>query len=77
MSLIPYVKYQVFEGGKKHETGVPFHEVEEFEGGIEWQANKFMELTAAWAYGDRRTATQSAVVDENGSRIRLQLQLNY
>jgi hypothetical protein len=76
-SWIPYIREQVFKGGKKHENGVPANDVQEFEAGVEWQANTFMELTTAWSYGDRRTAIAGTVADERGSRLRLQLQFNY
>jgi hypothetical protein len=75
--LVPFVKYQIYEGGKKHEAGAPFYDVNEFEFGVEWQPNPYFEFTPIFSYGDRRIADNSGVSDEHGSRVRLQLQVNY
>lgn len=79
--LTPFLKLQYYDGGKKHETGVPDYLVREYELGVEWQINPSLELTAIYAYGDRRLirkdGTNLVNNEEDGSRLRLQLQVNY
>lgn len=75
--LMPFVKYQVYQGGKKLETGAPSYDVKELEAGVEWQPEPFYEILAAYSQGDRQIQSSSIDSDESGSRLRLQLQINY
>jgi len=76
-SLIPYVRYQEYSGGKKHRTNSPFNVVREWEVGMEWQIAKSLEFTIAYARS-RRTDTQTAPYNiREGDIVRTQLQFNF
>lgn len=76
-SVIPYVRYQEYSGGKKHRTNSPFNVVREWEVGAEWQFGKALELTIAYARS-RRTDTQTApYAIREGDIVRTQLQWNF
>jgi Phosphate-selective porin O and P len=76
-SVIPYVRYQEYSGGKKHRTNAPFNVVREWEVGAEWQFGKALELTIAYARS-RRTDTQTApYAIREGDIVRTQLQWNF
>ena len=76
-SLIPYVRYQEYSGGKKHRTNAPFNVVREWEVGMEWQIAKALEFTIAYARS-RRTDTQTAPYNiREGDIVRTQLQYNF
>jgi Phosphate-selective porin O and P len=76
-SLIPYVRYQEYSGGKKHRTNTPFNVVREWEIGTEWQLGKALEFTIAYARS-RRTDTQTAPYNiREGDIVRTQLQFNF
>lgn len=76
--LIPFLKGQYYKGGKKHETDARSYLVREAEGGVEWQINKALELTALYAYADRRYEDLATRGTRHiGGRVRLQMQVNY
>ncbi len=76
-SVIPYVRYQEYSGGKKHRTNMPFNVVREWEVGAEWQFTKSLEFTIAYARS-RRTDTQTApYAIREGDIVRTQLQWNF
>ena len=76
-TLIPYVRYQEYSGGKKHRTNAPFNVVREWEVGMEWQFTKSLEFTIAYARS-RRTDTQTAPYNiREGDIVRTQLQYNF
>jgi len=76
-TLIPYVRYQEYSGGKKHRTNAPFNVVREWEVGMEWQLTKSLEFTIAYARS-RRTDTQTAPYSiREGDIVRTQLQFNF
>jgi len=76
-SVIPYVRYQEYSGGKKHRTNAPFNVVREWEVGAEWEFGKVLELTIAYARS-RRTDTQTAPYNiHEGDVVRTQLQWNF
>lgn len=75
--FFPYIRYQVYEGGKKLEAA-SLHEVEEIEIGTEWQPNQALELTFAYANSDRLTQSSSTNRQhEIGHLMRIQAQFNY
>jgi hypothetical protein len=77
-SLIPYLRAQYYDGGKKIETDARRHLVREYEFGAEWAPIPALELTAAYSYGDRLTSDGSRRnSDEHGQRLRFQAQFNY
>ena len=76
-TLLPYVRYQEYSGGKKHRTNAPFNVVREWEVGLEWQFTKSLEFTIAYARS-RRTDTQTApYAIREGDIVRTQLQYNF
>lgn len=75
--LTPYIRYQAYHGGKKHETDARQYDLNETEIGIEWQAFKNLELTLAYAISHRRYEDFKTGYDERGNLLRLQMQVNY
>lgn len=76
-TLIPYVRYQEYSGGKKHRTNTPFNVVREWEVGLEWQFARSLEFTIAYARS-RRTDTQTAPYNiREGDIVRTQLQYSF
>jgi Phosphate-selective porin O and P len=74
---IPYVRWQEYNGGKKHRTNTPFNVVREVEVGVEYQIAKALELTVAYAWM-KRTDTQLAPYNiQDGQVIRTQVQWNF
>ncbi|WP_426756622.1 porin [Myxococcus sp. Y35] len=76
VSLIPYVRGTLYEGGKKFETNAPLYDVRELEMGAEWQLNKALELTGTYLISDR-TSSRYPYIQEQGHVTRVQLQVNY
>ncbi len=74
---IPYIRWQEYNGGKKHRTNSPFNVVRELEVGLEYQFSKALELTVAYAWM-KRTDTQTAPFSiRDGEILRTQLQWNF
>ena len=76
VSLIPYVRGTLYEGGKKFETNAPRYDVRELEMGAEWQLNKALELTGTYLISDR-TSSRYPYIQQRGHVTRVQLQVNY
>lgn len=76
--FFPFVRYQVYEGGKKHERDARSHSVNDFEVGVEWQPNPNFELVTEWYHGDRRFEDKVRPRwEQRGSLLRIQAQFNY
>lgn len=76
--LIPFVRYQYYNGGKKHELDARSYEVEETEIGIEWQPVPQFEFVAMYTMSKRKF--EDAALRDNfqeGSLLRLQAQINF
>ena len=76
--LFPFVKYQVYKGGKKHELDARSYDVKDLEIGLEWQPFKNFELVADYTISNRRY--EDAIKNNNlqqGSLLRLQAQFNF
>lgn len=76
--LIPFTRYQYYDGGKKHELDARSYSVKELEIGVEWQPIKNFEVVAMYTLSKRRF--EDAVIPVNfqeGSLIRIQLQANF
>ena len=76
--IIPFSRYQYYNGGKKHELDARSYEVKEFEVGIEWQPNKNFELVTMYTFSNRRFEDfrlQSNL--QKGSLLRIQAQINF
>jgi phosphate-selective porin len=77
-TLIPFVRVQHYEGGKKHELDARSYRVDETEVGLEWQPNKNFELVAMYTMATRRA--EDFKLQENlqsGNMLRLQAQVNF
>ena len=77
-TIFPFVKYQYYNGGKKHEKDARSYNVNDLELGVEWQPNKSFELTACYTISSRRYedfAKQDNL--QEGRLLRLQAQLNF
>lgn len=76
VSLIPYVRGTLYEGGKKFETNAPRYDVRELELGVEWQILKALEVTGAYMISDR-TSSRFPYTQQRGDVTRIQVQVNY
>jgi hypothetical protein len=77
-TLIPFVRYQKYDGGKKHELDARSYKVEELEIGAEWQPNKNFELVVMYTMSSRRF--EDYVKQNNyqrGNLLRIQAQVNF
>jgi hypothetical protein len=74
----PFVRYQVYDGGKKHERDARSYDVNDVEFGVEWQPHANFELVAAWYQSDRRFEDKTRPINEQAGRLmRLQAQFNF
>ncbi len=76
--LIPFLRIQNYEGGKKHELDSRSYRVNETEIGIEWQPNKNFELVTMYTMSTKRA--EDFKLQENlqsGSLVRIQAQVNF
>lgn len=75
--IIPYMRFQYYNGGKKQELDARNYLVREGELGIETQFGKYIELTPQYQLGDRTFEDAANPVNrQKGSLLRLQLQFN-
>lgn len=77
-TLLPFVKYQMYRGGKKHELDARSYSVNDLEMGFEWQFFKNLEGVADYTVSNRRY--EDAVKLDNhqkGNLLRLQLQMSF
>lgn len=76
--FFPFTRYQVYDGGKKHERDARSYTVNDVEFGVEWQPNPNFELVAAWYRGDRRFEDKQRPRNtQTGDLLRLHFQFNY
>lgn len=76
--ITPFVKYQYYNGGKKHEIDARRYIVKDVEIGAEWQLKDYFELTAIYTISDR--TFEDAVLpinNQTGNLLRLQAQFNF
>ncbi|MGZ8137555.1 MAG: porin, partial [Methylococcaceae bacterium] len=80
-TIIPYVKWQTYDGAWKGASNAPRVSVDEVEAGIEYQINKALEITLAYATMDRTNIADASKDDylkqASGDLLRTQLQFNY
>jgi hypothetical protein len=77
-TLIPFIRYQYYDGGKKHELDARSYEVSELEIGTEWQVNKYFELVFNYTISNRRY--EDFIRQNNfqtGRLLRIQAQVNF
>lgn len=76
--LIPFIRYQYFEGGKKHEKDARSYIVNDVEFGAEWQLNKNFELVVNYTMSNRRYEDFSKQDNlQVGNLLRIQAQVNF
>lgn len=77
-TLIPFVRGQYYEGGKKHELDARSYKVNEYEIGLEWQPHKTFELVAMYTISNRRFEDHAKQDNfQQGNLLRLQAQINF
>ncbi len=76
--IMPFVRYQIYDGGKKHEKDARSYNVEEYEVGIEWQIFKSFELVTMYTVSDRRFEDYTLQANrQSGQLLRIQAQINF
>ena len=76
--IIPFAKWQTYQGGKKNELDERSYDVTETEIGIEWQPVKQLEFTASYVISSRRFEDHATPENlQKGNLLRLQAQINY
>ncbi len=76
--LIPFIKYQYYEGGKKFENDARRYIVKDLEIGAEWQPMKNFEFVAIYTISDRTFEDSLLPTNaQKGNLLRLQAQLNF
>ena len=76
--LMPFTRFQYYEGGKKHEQDARSYKVNEWEVGVEWQPVRQFELVCMYTVSSRRF--EDFELQDNfqkGSLLRLQAQINF
>lgn len=76
--LIPFVRYQYYDGAKKHEKDARSYVVNDAEFGFEWQLNKNFELVVHYTISSRRY--EDFLKQDNlqkGNLLRIQAQVNF
>lgn len=77
-TLIPFIRYQYYDGGKKHERDARSYNVKDFEAGAEWQVNKNFEIVANYTISDRRHEDfLQKNNSQKGNLLRIQFQINF
>ena len=77
-TLIPFVKTQYFEGGKKAELDARYSKIYETEIGVEWQPIPAFELVTQYTITDRTTQDGRALLNRQfGNLLRMQAQFNF
>jgi hypothetical protein len=76
--LIPFGRFQYYNGGKKQEIDARSYLIREGEFGIEAQFGKYIELTPQFQKGDRTFQDAAKPINrQKGDLLRMQLQFNY
>jgi hypothetical protein len=77
-TFLPFVRYQYYNGGKKHELDARSYKVKELEIGVEWQPSKHFELVAMYTMSSRRYEDHARPSNyQRGNLVRLQAQVNF
>ncbi|MCC5945442.1 MAG: porin [Bernardetiaceae bacterium] len=76
--MMPFVKYQWYDGGKKHELDARSYSVRDLEIGIEWLPIRNFELVANYTISARRYEDALRPINfQQGNLLRLQAQFNF
>lgn len=75
--MIPFVKWQYYDGAQKFETNAPQNHVNDWEAGFEWQPVPEIEFTAYYSKLDRNNLATSPYSKYHTDILRFQLQYNF
>ncbi len=76
--IIPFVRYQQYNGGKKHEFDARSYRVNELEIGTEWQPHRNFELVLMYTISKRRFEDYKKQDNlQEGQLLRIQAQVNF
>jgi Phosphate-selective porin O and P len=76
--IIPFVRYQTYEGAKKHEIDATRQRTQELEIGAEWQPHKNFELVTQYTISNRTFENATKPVNaQSGNLLRIQAQVNF
>jgi hypothetical protein len=76
--LMPFARYQYYDGGKKHELDARSYQMQELEIGAEWQPNKNLELVVMYTMSARRFEDAANPTNfQRGNLLRIQAQVNF
>jgi hypothetical protein len=76
--IIPFVKYQAYDGGKKFEIDARRYRVRDLEIGVEYQIKNYFELVALYMISDRVFEDYAKPSNhQKGRTLRLQAQFNF
>ena len=76
--IIPFIRYQYYDGGKKFETDARSYNVKELELAVEWQPYKNFEFVAMYTISSRRAEDFRKQDNlQKGQLLRLQAQMNF
>ncbi len=76
--VIPFTRFQYYDGGKKHERDARSYSVREMELGVEWQPVKQFELVVMYTISNRRYEDFTKQNnDQKGNLLRIQAQVNF
>ena len=77
--LLPFVRWNYFDGARKFAKNAPKMVVNEMDFGIEWQWRKEVELSIQYTFSDERSNTSrtNPAVISGSRRVAAQLQFNY
>jgi hypothetical protein len=76
--FFPFTRIQSYNGGKKHELDARSYHVREIETGLEWQFNKYFELTTSYVFSHRRFEdSKLRNNNQKGNLLRIQAQINF
>ncbi len=75
--LIPFVRYQYNDGGRKFATNAPRSQVDEWAVGLRYIPYPELELTLQYVHGDRTNTVVAPYEQHDGNFIGLQAQINF
>ena len=76
--IIPFIRYQQYQGGKKFETDARSYNVKELELAVEWQPYKNFEFVAMYTISERRAEDFKKQENfQKGQLLRVQAQMNF
>ncbi len=77
-TIIPFIRYQYYDGGKKFEKDARSYRVNDLEIGAEWQFNKNFEIVVNYTISKRRYEDFSKKDNyQSGNLLRIQAQVNF